>query len=149
MDTNYCIGFVGVGFLGEKVNIAIISENHDQLLMHFDMLYKNSPPDVYDSLEMYRKMNVKYDLVLVDHQVNGKRCNEIYQEGTRFIVLATNPLHWYKLEFPDTLGKDLDEMLDKRGVYFVEKWDEDNLKITIDLLSCFFTCKNLIKKLYY
>lgn len=131
------------------MNIAVISESHKQLIQYMDFLFEVNPPDFFDCIEDFEKVKDHYNLVLIDHQVKGKSWNDIYIEGVKYIVLTTNPLHWYKLEFFETLWKPLEMIYNLKGVFHAEKTQFDRIKYLVQSLNLDFTCKNLIKKLYY
>lgn len=117
--------------------------------MYFDLLigYK---PDVFDRPQDFNKVSSSYDLVYIDHNFKDRSWLDIYRkipESTDVVVLTTNSLHWYFLEFPQTIWKELEPIFHFKKVKHAKKDDGDKIKSFADTLNLYITLNRLIKNI--
>lgn len=133
------------------MNVAIVSEDHNNLLMYFDLLigYK---PDIFDKPQDFNPVSGCYDLVYIDHKFKDRTWLDVFRripEGVDVVVLTTNSLHWYELEFPDTLWPELMPIYHFKNVQHAEKGNHAKIKRYAETLNWFLACKKLIKSVFY
>jgi hypothetical protein len=133
------------------MNVAIVTEDQSNLLVYFDLLigYK---PDIFDKPQDFNLASSCYDLVYIDHKFKDRTWLDIFRripESTDVVVLTTNSLHWYELEFPDTIWKELMPIYHFKNVKHAQKGALEKIKSYADTLNLFLACKKLIKSVFY
>lgn len=133
------------------MNIAIVSEKHSELLMYFDIL-KKYKPDLFDKANDFIGVSASYDLVYIDHSFKDRTWLDIYRripESSKVVVLTTNPLHWYKMEFEETIWKTISPIFQFTGVHHAQKNDFTKIKFYAESLYIFRDLKKIFGSVAY